>query len=587
MVSRAVFASLMFVSLAGTAQTDRDPASAVSVPPNALPSAPAAPSAPGVSAENDTELNRLRRELEATRKDMRDQISELRGQVATQSVAQGWQQEWVEEKKKLELFTIDGYLRVRPDLFNKFDLNRPATVNPDGSLSSLYPPSLLPGERTQAGVNTRFRFEPTLNLSEDIRIRTQMDILDNVIWGSTPEFAFRSDQSHALYLFTNQTAPRANANALVNSLSFRRVWGEVNTPVGLLRFGRMGDHWGLGMLYNNGNCLDCDYGDTVDRLHFVTEPLPGYFITPMISIGGTGPSYTHPWGGQPFNLSNSNSVIDFTVEFARKENAQQSRVKADNGIPVINYGLRFTYRSQKYDSTTGYDSLQAQNTVGQNAVASDGVSPTQVLRNAALFVPDVWAKFESKHLRLETEVAGQLGTVGNRDILRNDGPGGTILRYGGVMQGEGKFLDSALRVGLEVGFASGDNSSTSPNALGSFFFNRDYRPDMILWREILGPITNAVYARPSIRYEIIDGLSVFGGVMYSRAVHAAITPSGQNKNLGAETTVGARFETDDGFFVSLTWDVLFPFSGLANTTVANAPSLDIAQALRGLAGIRF
>ena len=115
MVSRAVFASLMFVSLAGTAQTDRDPASAVSVPPNALPSAPAAPSAPGVSAENDTELNRLRRELEATRKDMRDQISELRGQVATQSVAQGWQQEWVEEKKKLELFTIDGYLRVRPD----------------------------------------------------------------------------------------------------------------------------------------------------------------------------------------------------------------------------------------------------------------------------------------------------------------------------------------------------------------------------------------------------------------------------------------------------------------------------------------
>ena len=33
-------------------------------------------------------------------------------------------------------------------------------------------------------------------------------------------------------------------------------------------FGRMGYHWGLGILHNGGNCLDCDYGDTYDRVAF-------------------------------------------------------------------------------------------------------------------------------------------------------------------------------------------------------------------------------------------------------------------------------------------------------------------------------
>ena len=51
----------------------------------------------------------------------------------------------------------------------------------------------------------------------------------------------------------------------------KRAYGEVSTPVGILRFGRMGSQWGLGMLHNDGNCLDCDFGDNVYRIQFVTE----------------------------------------------------------------------------------------------------------------------------------------------------------------------------------------------------------------------------------------------------------------------------------------------------------------------------
>ena len=33
----------------------------------------------------------------------------------------------------------------------------------------------------------RFRIEPTFNVSEDIRLKAQIDVLDNVVLGSTPD----------------------------------------------------------------------------------------------------------------------------------------------------------------------------------------------------------------------------------------------------------------------------------------------------------------------------------------------------------------------------------------------------------------
>ena len=35
---------------------------------------------------------------------------------------------------------------------------------------------------------------------------------------------------------------------------------------GLIAAGRMPNHWGLGILANSGDCIDCDFGDSVDRL---------------------------------------------------------------------------------------------------------------------------------------------------------------------------------------------------------------------------------------------------------------------------------------------------------------------------------
>ena len=33
-------------------------------------------------------------------------------------------------------------------------------------------------------------------------------------------------------------------------------------------------------------------------------------------------------------------------------------------------------------------------------------------------------------------------------------------------------------------------------------FNRDYKVDMIMWRHLFGAVTNAVYAKPFIQYDL-------------------------------------------------------------------------------------
>ncbi|MFL5320744.1 MAG: TIGR04551 family protein [Myxococcaceae bacterium] len=615
-MARGLVAALIFVSAAAYAQVDG----------GSPPQTNDTTTSSGATSPDDVRRE-VDQKVEAAKREMRDQISELRGQMATQSVAEGWQEEWVEEKRKLELFTLDGYLRVRPDLFNKLDLGR----DPDPTGATLFPKSpTSTKERTQAGANMRFRVEPTLNVSEEVRIRSQIDILDNLVLGSTPDYAFGGSESNPYGIFSeSQATPRSGINSLNDSVHVKRVYGEVSTPVGILRFGRMGSQWGLGMLHNDGNCIDCDFGDTVDRVQFVSEPFPGYYVTPMMDFNVEGPiSQKHgDYAGQPYDLSNSDDAHSYIVAVARRDTDSQAKARLENNLAVFNYGAYFTYRTQKNDAVDFYTG-QFQGAGGdQNQAGS--LNGTFVNRQATIYVPDIWVKFEKKNFRIELEAASIIGQINNHALsaaaASDNGQNHalSVLEFGGVLQGEYKLLDGALHIRGEVGYASGDKApgmGNKPGAKGSgpdgdtqktdidgpqyscqptgvcqddainnFRFNRDYRVDMILWREIYGQVTDAVYVKPGVSYQIGDGIHLFGDVIYSRAMYAASTPSGTDPNLGVEIDLGARYETEDGFYAQLRWGILFPLAGLdqSNRPANDTRSLDTAQAVRGNIGIRF
>ena len=493
---------------------------------------------------------------------------------------------------------------------------------------------------TVAGVNTRFRFEPTLNISEEVRIKSQIDMLDNLVWGSTPQYAYvRQDRVDLGITNSTQLPPTPGVNSTQSNLAVKRVWGEVATPLGLLRFGRMGDQFGLGIVHNDGNCLDCDYGVTVDRLQFVAEPLPGFFIIPTLDFDVEGlVSGKTISPGQPYDVTQSDDAHTYGIVLARKDTDQKARTKIDAGGTVVNYGLYFQYRSQRNEYNQNGNSTPFSQ---QDPYQTPNPSLSRTYRDAFLVIPDIWFKLERKTFKIELEAAAYLGKVDVCDPSGNSASGCsplgrvTIAQYGGALQTEFRFLEGQLKIGAEFGAASGDNAPgfgnkpnrpLNPNSIGTvkpigaqwgdydgaqygrrlcrpgsqpndpacidldirnFRFNQDYRIDLILWREIIGGVTDALYVRLPASYSFNDNISVFGALIYSKALKPSSTPSGTSTQLGFEVDAGVRYQTDDGFYAQLAYGVLFPFDGLRNNYVSPAIGPGVAQALRAQLGIRF
>ncbi|RKH35615.1 TIGR04551 family protein [Corallococcus sicarius] len=615
-----LLAALLVASSTATAQTPVPDGGTPAAAPQESAPAEAPPPAPAAPASNDGAVSReeLEQRLEATRQELREDI---RAQTATQAVANNsdWQEEWTEEKRKLELFTLDGYLRVRPTLFYKFDLGKfaPPSGTPSGRQFWTRSPRTS-AERTQAGANMRFRLDPSFNVSEDVRVKVQVDALDNILLGSNPDSAYSGDGRNTFTLFSeNQTPSNSAVNAFKDSIHVRRAYGEVTTPVGILRFGRMGSHWGVGMLRNDGNCLDCDYGDTVDRIQFVTEPFAGWYITPMIDFNAEGLSTERANSlGEPVDLTQSDDSHSLVLAIARRDTEQQQRAKLDNNQGVLNYGLYFTYRTQRYATLT------ETGTPFEDVSPGTGANPPAfVPRGGTLYVPDLWFKYAEKKFRIEAEIAAQLGSIDGRALTANDPTAQSlrIAQFGGVLQTEFHVIENKLHLGVELGFASGDKApgfgnypgrtgsgtggnttagdvegrqyscdtgGCGDNAIRNFRFNRDYRVDLILWRSILNGVTDAFYVKPGLKYSIAEGFDVFGSVIYSQAFYAESTPSSVSRGLGLEADIGARYITEDGFLAGIDYGILFPLSGLKDLG-NTGQDLSTAHAVRGTLAIKF
>ena len=596
-MARVLLVALVALTGVAAAQAPAEPPTPAPTPaPAPAPSQNA--QRPAASSEEVTEEIDAR--VEAAKREMRE---ELRAQLATQAAAKGWEEEWVEQTRRLELFEIDGYFRTRPDLFHRFDLNR----DPDPSGFRLFPrPPTGERERTMAGVNMRLRLEPTINVSEEVRVKLQVDALDNILFGSTPLYAKSRDPRYDFGVFNEtQMPPEQGVNAFRDSIRVKRAYGEVSTPVGILRFGRMGSHWGLGMLHNDGNGLDSDYGNTVDRFQFVTEPFTGWYVAPMIDFDVEGPSSeAQNQQGQFYDLSNTDDAHSYILAIARRDTPMQEKAKLENGLSVLNYGVHFSYRTQRYDAV-GW--------ANPNTAPND--TSSFIPRRATLYIPDIWAKFERKDFRIELEAAAVLGNIENaaRSPAEVDTAGGVLVRqFGAVLQGEYRLMDGQLKLGLEGGYASGDrqpgfgnrpgrggnlpgglpgnNSIDGPQyadgAIRNFRFNRDYRVDAILFRELIDGVTDAVYVKPTVTYSVAEGFDIYGSVVGSGALYVESTPSQSDRLLGVELNAGARYLTEDGFVASVQYAILFPQKGLANVG-AQPVALENAQALRAIIGVRF
>jgi uncharacterized protein (TIGR04551 family) len=552
-------------------------------------------------------------------------------------------------EREVQFLELHGYFRLRTDYFRKFNLSFKETQSPpyptpvcSRSLSvasgTIAAGSMFPsvcGDNATSDANVRFRLEPTFNISEHVRIRAQIDMLDNLVLGSTPESwasgATATARAPIGFLSQTQVAPIAGRNSFSDSIMVKRAWGEVRLPVGELSFGRMPGHWGLGILENAGACLDCDYGTSVDRIQF-SAPFAGHVFT--ASYGWINTSLTSgqtsngigSYGGQAYNLDTKWGTSEWLFKLGRLDKPAEWKERVARGDVAINYGMYHGLRFQENDlayncavapgigATDETCVLGAKDSQGQTTTG--GLRDMYVKRNAWSWTPDIWFKLTWKGLDVELEALYVLGNIGNAtDISNKLDKGLEIRKWAAVARGQYRFLADALRVGLEIGSASGDATENNPQTysylnvlnapfaaptvgsatLGRFLFNPDYHVDEILWRRIYGTVNNATYFKPSIAYDIVESFGARLDMIYSLANNPVATP-GNSVNMGLELNLSIGYHNDDeGFFAGATYGVLFPFEALDHpATLGGQPFWTTGsgnshppQVLRFWVGIKF
>ena len=92
-------------------------------------------------------------------------------------------------------------------------------------------------------------------------------------------------------------------------------------------------------------------------------------------------------------------------------------------------------------------------------------------------------------------------------------------------------------------------------------FNLDYNVDLILWRQIIGTVTDAFYVKPTLQYNIAEGLGTKVSAIYSSAIYKDST-RGKAHPLGMEFDIDFFYFSDDNFHAGLSYGLLIPLAGM-------------------------
>ncbi len=596
--------------------------------------------------------------------------------------------------RRVQLFELHGYMRLRGDYFHRLDLGQTlqtpshgyaasgepelynkfgpppsthAAVGPDGSYSvngghctvTLSEQGVNASKVTTrcgrrngvASANMRLRLDPTLHITDTVKVHATVDALDNLVLGSTPD-SFWGDDWAPLNLFTRTQEPSTTGiHGLSDTLTVKRAYGEIRFGWGLtVEFGRMPHHWGLGIVANHGNgysrneqgdivrMLDKDYGDSVDSLRlsfdFGKDRRRSHRLTFSWDWASSGLTTEQLLGtdwasgqtvGQAFSVEKFDNVYQWRLSIERRDDADMLRRKLSLGRPVVNYGFAAWVRYQPIDHISLFTGYAFSPDVYGTGVQS--YTNALVQRKAILVTPDLWFRTNWRTMRVELELAGVFGQYDEldygsiEDIDELDDLDGVInlprykqriAQFGYALEFKYGFFHDRFHVGLDQGFASGDDAGglnldpQSPVAIPNtstmtaFRFNPAYMQDLLLFRELMGTVANAAYFKPwAAFYFFQNNFSARLDIEYAFAHQRTSTP-GNKLNWGLELDAGLRYhDTREPIFFQLQYGVMFPFGAFNRPTelytsteegallVPNEGDAKAAQTVQAQLGIRF
>ena len=480
-------------------------------------------------------------------------------------------------------FRLTVISRVRGDGLYNLDLDRGPT--PGGEI--FYPVPEDPSAQTLWAGDYRLRTDfAAYSPGREIALMMRFDV-GNVNIGGAP----------------NGPSLAATSDAPVIGLRLRRLYAEVLTPLGLVSVGRGGAHWGTGMLVNSGDCGECDSGDAADRVAWIVPTLDHIFAL-AYDWAWTGPQTLHKDEG-PLHLDPADAGLglSFAALNWRPERAIRRRLRA--GKNTVNYGLLVSYHRQETDVPAEYLPL---------ALALQGQEKREMHRGLTAWATDGWARFASPFFRAQLEAALLQSTVDEPSLIPGTSYGVplTARQWGLVLETSIGPWQGPYEIGIDAGYASGDAAygfGAFPPILGAptqrgdldgpqanppydtsvnnFRFHSDYHVDRILFREIIGTVTDAMYLRPHGRWRFMRAGDGFLAAEVAGVLSYAVEPTsapGQARPLGIEIDPSLRYGSST-FALGIHYAVLVPLGGLDNT----APEMAArpAQSIRAQLEVKF
>lgn len=607
--------------------------------------------------------------------------------------------------RRIQLFDLTGYMRVRTDYFHRphlglsqfnDDANRPnkffrppaeqGEIASDGTvienqascqtrLSQNGVSQLRVGNRCRrrqgfGSANMRLRLEPVLHITDTVSVHSQIDVLDNVVLGSTPDSYAWDNPLAPMNLYTRtQMPPSAGINSFQDSILAKRAWGRIRFGWGLdLRFGRMPWHWGMGVVANHGNGyqrgdqsdiirqVDQDYGDSVDSIRLAFDAGKDRRKTHTIAIswdwassGATTSQLLGPaWAnggivGQDFSAEKFDNVYQWSASVERRDDMEMLKRKITLGTPVVNYGIMAWLRHQDLDREVGspgfgdglgtnasyYDTAPYADSIGGGGATLgngdldqlgrtglDNFASTLVHRRALLFTPDLWFRVNWRTLRIELEAAATVGRFFVRDLAElPDNTDGRdffdniersalrkqlVANFGYALEFKYGFFRDRFHIGFDQGFATGDDSPPlnynpqSPllqdnnGSVNNFRFNPAYNVDLLMFREILGTVSNAAYFKPWAAFYFFNHFSARVDVEYALAMRRQGT-LGNKYSYGVEIDGSMRYhDAREPIFVQFQYGVMFPLPGFNRLREGGGrEDARAVQTLQAQVGIKF
>lgn len=401
-------------------------------------------------------------------------------------------------------FGLEAYYRFRADVTQDLDTQTPNRgITHDNDRFGMIQYNQM-----------RMRLKPLFKVNDYLSIHTEFDFLDNVLFGSSvnENLQILSPVVGTLTLPSGAgTIGEVGGAAGENgSVHIRRAWMDVLTPIGKFRLGRQPSHWGLGIFQNDGDERQGDFGDSQDRVMYLTQ-LP-FKDGSALTIGGV-------WD-VPFEAQSDPRIqgLGGTVR--------------DNGQDAKQLALFLLYDDQANWSLGTFSGVRFRSGSSGTTMTATDAKGNSVARgldgDTLMFFGDLYGRYEHNEYTFQLEAVYLGGEISTGLAINaipfssfsNSATGAGIIelpRNQGVRVLMAAFEASGLydwggQWDAKLGYASGDETPLSTR-ITQYGFRPDYRIALMMFHRPVGTspsLFGGTASNPAATSKLTGGVPITG-----------------------------------------------------------------------------